>query len=88
MCEKYSPTKEFVDLVLKMNELKQDESKLDEFIKCLSELNKTMPSISKMIRDPFGFIYDIEDKVYFSFVIAEDGKLTVKTEQIGIKVKD
>ena len=79
---------EFNELIVKLYEKWLDEKDTEFPIEYLLEAQKVMPNAFRMTKVPFGFMYEEDDKVYFSFVKVSDGKLIVETEQIGYKKKD
>ena len=85
MSKKQFPPKEFAELIVALYEMRQGKPQ-DEFaIECLAAVQKIMPTATKMTREPFGFIFDENGKIYYSAVRAIGKKLTVETYALGMK---
>ena len=80
------PPKDFADLIVTLYEQSQKENGEDH-TEYLRAVQQVMPTATKMTKEPFGFIYDENGKVYYSAVKADGKKLIVKTFKIGEKKK-
>ena len=85
MNEDTKQPKELADLIVALYKMRHGKDE-DAFAKdCLKAVQKVMPTATKMTREPFGFIYDTDGKVYYSVVNTTSEKMVVETYLVGIK---